>query len=114
LDLVKGPRVEVELRMLEPPKEIGEMMKKSGGGDSDEERVRRETNENGMSVECEFTFVNAIGRFTRRAGEEEYFHGERVKNVREQLAMRARFEGQGRVKKYIPGGDGGTDSEGEG
>jgi hypothetical protein len=52
LDLVKGPRVEVELRMLEPPKEIGEMMRKSGGGDSDEERVRRETNENGMSVEC--------------------------------------------------------------
>jgi hypothetical protein len=101
LDLVKGPRVEVELRMLEPPKEIGEMMRKSGGGDSDEERVRRETNENGMSVECEFTFVNAIGRFTRRAGEEEYFHGERVRNVREQLAMRARFEGQGRVKKYI-------------
>jgi hypothetical protein len=71
------------------------------GGGSQEEQVRRETNENGVSVEVEYAFVNAIGRFTRKAREEEYFQGERGRNVREQLAMRARFEGQGRVKKYV-------------
>jgi hypothetical protein len=98
LDLEKGNRVEVELRMVEPPKGIGRLMRNEGR-DTEEERVGRESVEHGISVEGEFAFASAIANFTRKAREEEYFHGERVRNVREQLGMRARVEGQGERRK---------------
>jgi hypothetical protein len=100
LDLEKGNRVEVELRIVEPPKWIGRLMRNEGR-DTEDERVGRESVEHGISVEGEFAFASAIANFTRKAREEEYFHGERVRNVREQLGMRARVEGQGERRKYV-------------
>jgi hypothetical protein len=101
LDLVKGGRLEVQLRTLEPAREIGGLMRGREGGDCEEERRGRESTDFGVSVESEYTFTTAISRFTRMARNEEYYLGGRIRNVREQMAMRARFEGQGRLKKYV-------------
>jgi hypothetical protein len=100
LDLVRGGRMELQLRVLEPAGEIGKMMRDKEG-DDEEERKGRESNECGVSVEGEYTFTMGVSKFSRMARNEDYFMGERVRNVREQLAMRARVGNVGNVKKYV-------------
>jgi hypothetical protein len=68
-----------------------------GGGNKE----RRESTENGVSVEGEFTFTVAVGRFLREAEKEGYFKEQRVGNVKEQLQMRSRQENVGKTKKYM-------------
>jgi hypothetical protein len=76
-------------------------MREKERGDIEDERRGRESTECGVSVEGEYTFISAVLQFTRMARNEEYFKGERIRNVREQLAMRARLENQGKVKRYV-------------
>jgi hypothetical protein len=94
LDLARGGRVELQLRVLEPAGEIGKMMREKDGDDEDE-RKGRESNEYGVSVEGEFTFSMGVSKFSRVAKNEDYFMGERVRNVR------ARVENMGKGKRYV-------------
>jgi hypothetical protein len=64
---------EVELRLVEPPKGIGRLMRNEGN-DTEDERVMRESVENGISVEGEFTFASAIANFTRKALDKYIFY----------------------------------------
>jgi hypothetical protein len=79
------------------------MRVKTGGEGEEEEKEMRENTENGISVEGEFTFTQAVGKFTREAEKECYYKGQRVGNVKEQLQMRSKQENVGRTKKYVVG-----------
>ena len=72
IDFVRGERKEVELRHLMPSVSIGTMLKEKGRmeEEDDEEKIRRESFERGVSIEAEFAFVTAIGKFTKAAFKE--------------------------------------------
>jgi hypothetical protein len=104
LDLIRGERVELTTVTLVPSNEIGSLMRgRTGGEGEDEEKEMRESTENGVSVEGEYTFTQAVGKFTRGAEREGYYKGLRVGNVKEQLQMRARQEKVGSIKKFVVG-----------
>jgi hypothetical protein len=63
--------------------------------------LTRISTENGVSVEAEYTYSSAIGRYTEKAKKEGRYKGREIRNVAEQLKMRARFEGVGRVRKSV-------------
>jgi hypothetical protein len=65
MDMDKGDRVNVETRVLEAPREIRELLSEKGGvRENEEEKKGRESSEDGISVEREFTFTSAVGRFS--------------------------------------------------
>jgi hypothetical protein len=93
LDLIRGERVELTTVTLVPSDEIGSLMRgRTGGEGEDKEKEMRESTENGVSVEGEYMFTQAVGRFTRGAEKVGYYKGLRVGNVKEQLHMRAKQE----------------------
>ena len=67
----------------------------------DEEKTRRESFEKGVSIEGEYAFVSAVGRFTKKAIKEGSFTGRPVGNVKEQLENRARVEDREQGKKHV-------------
>jgi hypothetical protein len=85
------------------PEEIGRIMESRGkvGDILEEERESRKSSENGVSIEGEYAFSMAISRYSKVATEEGRYKGSVVKNITEQLRMRARYEGKGRTKKYV-------------
>ena len=105
IDYVRGERKEVELRHMMPSVSTGNMLKGKGKGrkeeEDDEEKTRRESFERGVSIEAEFAFVTAIGKFTKAAIKEGSYTGRPVGNVREQLANRAQVEEKEQGKKYV-------------
>jgi hypothetical protein len=103
LELIKGERREVIEYMPSAPEEIRELLERRGKNmrEDEEERLTRICTDNGISVESEYTFSTAVGRFTQIAKDEGRFKGKVIKNVAEQLKMRARFEGVGKVKKSV-------------
>ena len=108
IDFVRGERKEVELRHLVPSVSIGKILKEKGKREEedDEEKIRRESFERGVSIEAEFAFVSAIGKFTKAAIKEGSYTGRPVGNVREQLANRAQVEDkeQGKKNVFVVGG----------
>jgi hypothetical protein len=74
LDLDKGEKMELESKTLVALRKISEMMRERGGeGQSQEEINGRESEENGISVEGEYTFISTVGRFSKQARKEGYF-----------------------------------------
>jgi hypothetical protein len=85
-----------------PSEEIrGFMKKRTGRTGEEEDKKRRKSTENGVSVEGEFTFTMAVGRFLREVDKERYFKEQIVGNMKEQLQMRSRQENLGKTKKYL-------------
>jgi hypothetical protein len=103
LEMVRGDRRELIVYAPRETEEISKLLEKRGrtGENEDEERESRKSTENGVSVEAEYTFSSAISRFTKTAKEEGRYKGSTVRNITEQLKMRARFEGKGRARKYV-------------
>jgi hypothetical protein len=101
--MVRGDRRELIVYTPREPEEIGKLLAKRGriGENEDEERENRKSVENGVSVEAEYKFSSAIGRYSKIAKEEGRYKGAIVRNIAEQLKMRARFEGKGRARKYV-------------
>jgi hypothetical protein len=67
LELIKGERREVIEYMPAAPEEIRELLERRGKNmrEDEEERLTRICTENGISVESEYTFSTAVGRYTR-------------------------------------------------
>jgi hypothetical protein len=67
LELIKGERREVIEYMPVAPEEIRELLERRGKNmrEDEEERLARICTENGISVESEYTFSTAVGRYTR-------------------------------------------------
>ena len=103
IDYLRGDRKEVELRHLMPAASIGNMLREKGRveEEDDEEKIRRESFERGVSIEAEYAFVTAVGRFTKAAIKEGSYTGRPVGNVREQLANRAMVEEKEYGKKNL-------------
>ena len=89
VDIVRGERNEVELRSLLPAKQIRRMLEEKGLGGEDEEYEQGVLG--GVTV-VEYCFTNAVGKFSREALKEGSYKGCIVRNVKEQLATRARLE----------------------
>jgi hypothetical protein len=71
LDLIRGERVELTTVTLVPSEEIGKIMRSRTGREGEEEdKEMRESMENGIPVGAEFTFTQAVGRFTSGAEKE--------------------------------------------
>ena len=108
IDFVRGERKEVELRHLMPAAGIGKMLREKGKmeEEDDEEKTRRESFERGVSIEAEFAFVAAVGRYSKAAIKEGSYTGRPVGNVREQLANRAVVEEKeyGKKNLFVVGG----------
>ena len=79
IDYVRGERKEVELRHMMPAVGIGKLLREKGKmeEEDDEEKTRRESFEKGVSIEGEYAFVAAVGRFTKKAIKEGSFTGRR-------------------------------------
>ena len=77
-----------------PAKQIRRMLEEKGLGGEDEEyeQEKRSHFAKGVSVEAEYCFTNAVGKFSREALKEGSYKGCIVRNVKEQLATRARLE----------------------
>ena len=69
VEYVKGERREVELRCMQPAREIGRMLEEKGIGGMEEEfeQEKRSSFARGVLVEAEYCFTNAVGRFTKEA-----------------------------------------------
>ena len=69
VDLVRGERKEVELKSMLPARGIGKMLEERGmcGIDEEFEQEKRCSFSKGVSVEAEYCFANAVGKFTREA-----------------------------------------------
>ncbi len=92
LTMLRGDRVEWELGGAMPAREIKRMMSTEKGGNS-VERERRESFEQGVSVEGEFAFTQAIGRFCRTSVGDGTFKGNYQFNLKEQMTKRANWGG---------------------
>ena len=73
VDIVRGERKEVELRSLLPAKQIRRMLEEKGLGGEDEEYEQGVLG--GVSVEAEYCFTNAVGKFSREALKEGSYKG---------------------------------------
>jgi hypothetical protein len=106
LDLIRGERVELTTVTLVPSDEIGSLMRgRTGGAGEDEEKEMRESTKNNVSVEGEYTFTQAVGKFTRRAkgGVLQGTEG----GKREGAAADEGYAGEGGDYKEVCGGSGG-------
>ena len=101
MDLLRGERKEVELRCLQPVKEIKKILESKGryGEDEEYEQERRSSFVRGVSVEAEYSFTNAVGKFTKEAVKEGSYKGSIVGNIKEQLLARTRIEEKWSGKK---------------
>jgi hypothetical protein len=97
LEMIRGERREIKVSVPTEPEEIGRIMenRRKVGDILEEERQSRKSSENGVSIEGEYTFSMAISRYSKVATEEGRYKGSVVKNITEQLRMRARYEGNG-------------------
>ena len=88
---------------LMPSEEIGKMMKAKGRETEEdvEEADRRGSFKKGPAVEAEYMFVKAAGAYSRSAVKEGSFKERPIRNMKEQLAMRASLEEKDRGKKYV-------------
>jgi hypothetical protein len=88
--VVTGERTETRVNAAVAPMELRKMMmagRGESGMETDEsERLRSE--ENGVSMECEFTFSKAVGEFLREEVRAGTFRGNYVLNLKEQLRVR--------------------------
>ena len=89
--------------MYAAAREIGRMLEEKGIGGMEEEfeQEKRSSFARGVSVEAEYCFTNAVGRFTKEALKEGSYKGNIVGNVKEQLAARARVEEKGNGRKTV-------------
>jgi hypothetical protein len=64
---VFSDRRELIVHTPKEPEEIGKLLEKRGriGENEEEERENRRSVENGVSVEAEYTFCSAVGRFSK-------------------------------------------------
>ena len=90
VDIVRGERKEVGLRSLLPAKQIRRLL--------EEGKTRNMNGRRGVALlresrwRREYCFTNAVGKFSREALKEGSYKGCIVRNVKEQLATRARLE----------------------
>ena len=103
IDFIRGEKKDMVLRSLIPSREIGKMLRGKGkeSEQEEEEQEKRGSFDKGVSVEAEYTFAKAEGEFTRKAVTEGSYTGGVIKNVKEQLALRAGMEEKGSTKKYV-------------
>jgi hypothetical protein len=101
--MIRGERREVQQYLPSAPEEIRQLLERRGRNmrEDEEKRLARISNENGINIESEYSFSMAVGRFTRMAKEEGRYWGKEVKNILEQLKMKTRFEGKGKVRKTV-------------
>jgi hypothetical protein len=88
LTILRSERVEWELNGALPAREIKRMTGSGSNGNGVEQEMR-ETFEQGVSVEAEFAFTQAVGRFCRESVREGSFKGKYQFNLKEQMARRA-------------------------
>jgi hypothetical protein len=92
LTMLRGDRVEWELGGALPAREIKRMVS-TGKGGSSAEQEKRESFEQGVSVEGEFAFTQAIGKFCRISVGDGTFKGNYQFNLKEQMTLRASWGG---------------------
>jgi hypothetical protein len=99
LTLLKGERKETVFEKAMPARGIARLNKKGkkGTDGDEEERRERESFEDGISVEGEFAFTQAIGEFCRGAVSGGRYKGNYRFNLKGQMEERAREKmGKGR------------------
>jgi hypothetical protein len=105
LGVVTGERTETRVHAAQAPSELGKMMMAGRKGNKMEtdqpesEKLRSE--ENGVSMVCEFVFSKAIGEFLWEEVRAGTFRGNYVLNLKEQLRMREWREGENDKKVRV-------------
>lgn len=96
LEYTRGERREITVRKAVPTREIGNKLAETGAEEEemDDDREMRESFENGISVEAEYSFARAVSEYSKAAVREGRHRGGYILNIKEQVSQRTKLESE--------------------